>query len=106
MDELSTLIEFGKLLTTLIAVAAAVWAFQKWRARDELFPRVFFEVSINFIGTRDDEIVCELVTILENKGIVPLKLRNMSFAVRGLFVSDALERGGEEIRHQLNPNYA
>ncbi len=102
MEELSNLIEFGKLLTALVAIAAAVWAFQKWRARDELFPRVFFEVSINFIGKRDDQIICELVAVLENKGIVPLKLRNMIFVVKGLLASGTLESGGDDIRHQLD----
>lgn len=102
MAELGVLIEFGKLLTTALAIVAAVWAFQKWRARDELFPRIFFEVSINFIGKKDDEVVCELVAVLENKGIVPLKLRNMNFSVRGIFQTDAIERGDEEIRHQIN----
>ena len=102
MEELGVLIELGKLLTTLAAIAAAVWAFQKWRARDELFPRVFFEVSINFVGKQDDDVVCELIAIVENKGIVPLKLRNMNFLVRGILASDRLEMGGEEIRYQLN----
>jgi hypothetical protein len=102
MDNLSTFIELGKLATTIIAIVAAVWAFQKWRSQDELFPRVFFEVTINFIGKKEKDIICELVAILENKGVVPLKLRNMTFVVRGLLQSDQLAAGGEEIRRQIN----
>ena len=102
MTGLATAIEFGKLLTTIAAIVAALWAFHKWRLRDELFPRVVFEVSVNFVGRTDDQIVCELVATLENKGIVPLKFKDFSFKLRGLSDSDPLENGGDAIRGQVN----
>jgi hypothetical protein len=100
--ELGTVIEFGTLLTTVAAVVAAFWAFRKWRARDELFPRVEFNVAVNFIGAKDGSVVCELVAVLENKGVTPIRIRHLRFLLRGLERQDKLEHGGPEIRGQLN----
>ena len=91
----------GKTVSGALAAAGAWWAFEKWRKRDEHFPRVAFEVSVNFIGAKNDQIVCELVAVLENKGVVPLKIREFTFVLRGLADSDPIERGGEAIRNQL-----
>lgn len=100
--EWSTFFEaFGKVASTAAAVAGAWWAFEKWRRRDEHFPRVHFEVGINFVGAMEGQIVAELVANVENKGVVPLKIRDFSFKVLGLKLDDALEIGGHEIRGQL-----
>ena len=100
--ELATAIELGKLVTTVFAIMAALWAFHKWRIRDELFPRAYFEVDVNFVGARDGQIVCEISATLENKGVVPLKIKDITFVLRGLKQLDKLEIGGDAIRHQLN----
>jgi hypothetical protein len=92
----------GKFSSTTLALAGAWWAFEKWRQRDELFPRVAFEVSVNFLGAKNGQIVCELVATLENKGVVPLKIRDFTFVLRGLSENDPIRRGDEEIRHQVN----
>jgi hypothetical protein len=92
---------FGKAVSVLAAAAGGWWAIEKWRKRDEHFPRVFFEVGVNFIGDRDGQIVAELVATLENKGVVPLKIRRFNFKLLGLKTPDALVRGGAEIRGQL-----
>ena len=81
---------FGKAVAGLAAVVGAWWAFEKWRTRDEHFPRVYFEVSVNFLGTKDEQLLVELIAILENKGLVPLKIRNFSFKLLGLKVTDPL----------------
>jgi hypothetical protein len=92
----------GKITSTALALAGGWWAFEKWRKRDELFPRVAFEVSVNFIGVQDEHIVCELVATLENKGVVPLKIRSFTFVLRGLAKGDRLVQGGPNMRNQLN----
>jgi hypothetical protein len=92
----------GKVTSTVLAVAGGWWAFEKWRKREEHFPRIAFEVSVNFIGLKDAKIICELVATLENKGVVPLKIREFTFVLRGLAGSDPLARGNEAIRRQLN----
>jgi hypothetical protein len=91
----------GKFTSAVLAVAGAWWAFEKWRKRDEHFPRVLFEVTVNFIGIKDEHIICELVATLENKGVVPLKIREFTFILRGLAETDPIARGGENIRNQL-----
>jgi hypothetical protein len=91
----------GKFVTAVAAVVGAWWAVEKWWRRDEHFPRVYFEVSANFLGSRDEHIVLELIATLENKGLVPLKIRDFSFKLLGLETTDPLVRGGKEIRGQL-----
>lgn len=98
----SQLFEFlGKAVTAAAAVVGTWWAFEKWRRRDEHFPRVFFEVSANFLGSNDDHVLVELLATLENKGVVPLKIRNFSFKLFGLRATDPWVRGGNEMRGQL-----
>ena len=95
-------VQIGQLATTLIAITAAVWAFRKWWLRDEFFPRMVFEVDVNFIGQKDGKLVCELVASLENKGVVPMKFKEMTFLLRGISEKDVLSLGDESIRSQLN----
>lgn len=90
----------GQVTAVLVPLVAGWWAFEKWRKRDEHFPRISFEVSVNFVGHKDGHLVCELVAVLENKGVVPLRIRDFTFVLRGLKKSDALLRGGPDIRHQ------
>jgi hypothetical protein len=91
----------GKAVSALAAAAGAWWAIEKWRKRDEHFPRVYFEVSVNFIGIMAEQFVVELAASLENKGVVPLKIHDFTFRLLGLKDTDPLARGGEEIRGQL-----
>jgi hypothetical protein len=91
----------GKLLSTVLAIAGAWWAYEKWKKRDEHFPRINFEVSVNFLGVKDHQVVCELIAILENKGVVPLKIKDFSFRLLGLGEHDPILIGGEEIRKQI-----
>ncbi|PDS40276.1 hypothetical protein CO665_02325 [Rhizobium anhuiense] len=90
------------IITAIVTIVGAIWAVQKWRYRDEHFPRIAFEVNVNFIGRSDQKIACELVAILENKGFVPLKLKNFTFLLRGLSKTDDLCPGSAKIRNQLN----
>lgn len=95
-------VQVGQIVTALIGIAAAVWAFQKWRVRDEHFPRLYFEVGVNFIGRKDGRLVCELVASLDNKGVVPIKFKELNFVLRGIAHEDALATGDKNIRYQLN----
>ena len=98
----SHIFEFiGKLVTGGAAIVGVFWALLKWKKQDELFPRINFEVSANFLGFQDDKVITELVAVLENKGQVPLKISDFSFKLRGLRVSDRLEKGPDAIRGQL-----
>jgi len=91
----------GKAVAAVAAVVGAWWSLEKWRRRDEHFPRVYFEVSVNFLGSKNEYLLVELIATLENKGLVPLKIRNFSFKLLGLKATDPLARGGKEIRGQL-----
>lgn len=101
MDWSATFELLGKLASGLAALAGGWWAFEKWRRREEHFPRVYFEVSVNFLGVRQEQIVAELVATLENKGVVPLKIQAFTFKLLGLRAKDALATGGVEVRGQL-----
>lgn len=91
----------GKCISTVAAIGGGWWAIEKWRRREEHFPRIYFEVSANFLGLKDDHIVTELIATLENKGVVPLKIKSFTFQLRGLKISDPIEQGGPECRGQL-----
>jgi hypothetical protein len=75
---LSDVIEIGKLLTGLAAIIGAWWAFEKWRKRDEHFPRMYFEVTANFLGRQEGQQIVELVATLENKGVVPFTITDLT----------------------------
>jgi hypothetical protein len=58
-------------------------------------------VSVNFLGSKDEHALVELIATLENKGVVPLKIRNFSFKLLGLRPTAPWVRGGKEMRGQL-----
>jgi hypothetical protein len=101
MDWSQTFELIGKIVTGAAALTGGWWAFVKWRRQDELFPRINFEVSANFVGLQGDHVVTELVAVLENKGQVPLKIHHFSFKLRGLSKAGAIEKGAPAIRGQL-----
>jgi hypothetical protein len=101
MDEASVFELIGQTVSIVSVVVGGWWALEKWRRRDEHFPRIYFEVSANFIGVQDDQFVTELVASLENKGVVPLQIEDFSFRLLGLKTTDNLEKGGDEVRRQL-----
>ncbi len=100
-ESLRITIQAGQLLTTAFAVAAAIWAFRKWRMKEELVPRIHFEIDIIFVGMKDGKLISEIVATMENRGIVPIKIKRFFFVIRSLKKEDSLEFGGDEIRNQL-----
>ena len=48
------------------------WALYKWKQSDELFPRIYFEVGVKFLGLHEGHHVTEVIATIENKGVVPL----------------------------------
>lgn len=92
----------GMAITAIGSLSGAVWAFRKWWVRDEHFPRVAFDLRVNIIDETDNQCVLEIVAILENKGVVPLKICNFTCEIRGILEGEKLEIGGESIRNQLN----
>lgn len=92
---------WGKLSSVIVALIGGWWAIEKWRKRDEHFPRINFEVTANFLGIQDGQMVVEVVAILENKGVVPLKIKDFTFKMRGISSEDPLKKGNESVREQL-----
>jgi hypothetical protein len=95
IDTASNIIAFAAL------VIGAWWGIVKFLKRDEHFPRVMFEVSANFVGVQDNQILFEVLAVIENKGVVPLKINDFNFKVRALHSNDSLNEGGISIRHQV-----
>ncbi|BDX06507.1 hypothetical protein [Planctobacterium marinum] len=90
-----------KSLSALVAVLGGLWAVYKFYKRDEHFPRVQFDVDINFIGEKSEQHIIEVVAYLENKGVVPIKLTELEFSLRGLKHDDKLIEGDKSINRQL-----
>lgn len=91
----------GGVSSLSIALAGGAWALWKWRRTDELFPRVFFEVTCNFVGRHKGETVTEVVATIENKGVTPLRLYEFTFGVNGLKETDEIDNSDPRIRKQL-----
>jgi hypothetical protein len=97
------IIDIGsKVIAFASLVGGAIWGLLKFVRRDELFPRVRFEVSARFLGEQDGQVLTEILAELENKGIVPVKFNDLEFKVRGLHKGDSLEDGPDAIRGQTN----
>src|SRR5688572_10913635 len=95
IDIASKIISFGVLLVGI------GWGLAKFLRRDEHFPHIFFEVSANFVGVQDNQNLFEVLALLENKGVVPIKIKELKFKVRGLFQQDQIKKGDASIRGQI-----
>lgn len=91
----------GSISSLAIAASGAVWALYKWKQSDELFPRIYFEVGVNFLGLHKGSHVTEVIATIENKGFVPLRLTTFSFELRGLKSNDVVDIYDVSIRCQL-----
>lgn len=100
VDKLTRVI--GNLGWGFTALFGAWWAVEKLRRRDEHFPRVNFEVGANFIGEQDGKVLAEVVAVIENKGIVPFKMKNLTFTLRGLSDRDAVLPRQDSERSEIN----
>lgn len=101
--EISQLFEIiGKGVSLVAAVFGVYWAIEKWRRREEHFPRVNFDLRVEVIDHKNGKIILNVVAILENKGHVPLKIKEFVCELRGLMDTDPLELGSDKIRNQLN----
>lgn len=99
---METVIDIGsKVIAFGALVAGAWWGVVKYLKRDEHFPRVGFEVSANFVGTHDGKVLLEVLAHLENKGVVPLKIKDLNFKIRGLREDDPISEGDNTIRGQI-----
>lgn len=94
----------GVAVTGIGSISGSIWAFRKWWVRDEHFPRVAFDLKVNFIDEVDSQHIVEVIAILENKGVVPLRICNFTCDIRGIKEGEKLQMGGEAIRNQLNFN--
>ena len=89
---METLIDIGsKIIAFAALIIGAWWGVVKYLKRDEHFPRVVFEVSANFVGKQDGKMIYEVLAQLENKGVVPLKIKDLKFKVRGLYEEDGVQ---------------
>lgn len=94
-------LEYIKVGSSLIAIIAGIYALYKYFKRDELFPRIQFDVDIHFIGSQNDEVVLEIIALIENKGVVPIKLDDLRFSLRSIKADEELSFGTDNINGQL-----
>jgi len=58
-------------------------------------------VDVRFAGVHQSMMVTEVVAIIENKGVVPLRLSDFSCKVRSLDREDAIDETSSKIRKQV-----
>lgn len=78
------------LFSAVSAGYALYWTYRLRKAGDELFPRVNFTVDARFLGEQDGKVLAELSARIENKGTVPLKIKDFTFTLRGLAAGAAV----------------
>lgn len=101
--EISQLFEYlGKGISLIAAIFGFYWAFERWRKREEHFPRINFDLEVEIIDHKNGQIIINVISTLENRGHVPLKIKEFVCELRGLTESDSLELGEVNIRKQLN----
>lgn len=77
------------VIKLVVLVAGAVWAVCKWRRREEHFPRIALDVQARFIEADPGRPwVLEIVATIENKGLVPIKIKDFGFSLRVLRKAD------------------
>ncbi|MDO6583389.1 hypothetical protein Q4491_18775 [Photobacterium sp. 2_MG-2023] len=92
----------GKAVSLSAALFGLYCVVLKWRKREEHFPRINFGIDAEVIDTVDGMVILNVVASLENKGVVPLKIKEFICELRGISHEDKIELGGGSIRHQLN----
>ena len=90
----------SKVIAFATLVAGTVWGISKYVRRDEHFPRIAFEVTARFVGQHGGRVLVEVLAVLENKGVVPVKIKDLQFKLRGVLEDDVLQDGDESIRGQ------
>ena len=91
----------SKVISFVVLLAGIWWGIVKFLKRDEHFPHISFEVTANFVGIQDDQMLFEVLALLENKGVVPIRISDLDFKVRALYEQDKIEEGDESIRGQI-----
>ena len=87
--------------SAISAAYALWWTHVRLKAGDELFPRVGFVVGARFLGEQDGKVLAELYATLENKGVVPLRIVDFTFSVRGIEQASALTRRAVEEQDEI-----
>ena len=90
----------SKVIAFAVLVAGVAWGILKFVRRDEHFPRIAFEVTARFVGEHGGQTLVEVLALLENKGVVPVRITDLAFKLRGVRADDALQGGDESIRGQ------
>lgn len=90
----------SKAIAFAALVAGAVWGVLKFLRQDEHFPRIAFEVTARFVGEHDGRTLVEVMAVLENKGVVPIRIKDLAFKLRGVRANDTLQTRDESIRGQ------
>ncbi|MGD2089272.1 MAG: hypothetical protein PVH61_24055 [Candidatus Aminicenantes bacterium] len=91
----------ASIATFLGIIIGGGWALRKYVFQKEDYPRIEFSVDINFVGTHKSQWIIEVLGLLQNKGEVPHKIRDLRFEIRYLSREDKIEAGDDSIGGQL-----
>ncbi|MGK3186188.1 hypothetical protein ACCW92_01115 [Enterobacter soli] len=100
--------QFYVIISGLVTFSASSFglycAFEKWIKRKEHFPRINFDINVEIIDFIDNCVIINVISILENKGVVPLMIKDFTCELRGILDGGELRLGDDKIRKQLNFN--
>ncbi|MCD4720219.1 MAG: hypothetical protein K8S13_10230 [Desulfobacula sp.] len=67
-------------VATLSIICAGIWFF----ITNKYKQRIQFDIESNFIRINDEESICEIQLIIENKGFLEYKIYDLALSVKGL----------------------
>ncbi|MEL1243178.1 hypothetical protein AAEO56_02795 [Flavobacterium sp. DGU11] len=92
------------ILTSLAILIGGSWTFWKFILQREKYPKIQFDIDINFISFQDEKLLFEIILIIENVGLVrhEISSENFTLRIRYLRKSDKIEQGTPEYNYQTN----
>lgn len=102
MDPATLFLMIGKATAAIVPLAGAIWAIRKWLKKEELFPRIVFNIDAEVIGEQDNKIILDIIATIENKGMVPLKIKEFNYELTGIKRDESLTKNHSDVQHQLD----
>ncbi|MBL0330066.1 MAG: hypothetical protein IPP64_11770 [Bacteroidetes bacterium] len=102
MENMECKIEYVKDVLGILAILiGGAWTFWRFVLQREKHPKVQFDVDLKLIGTQKESHLVEVISIIENKGLVRHYIKDFSFDLFYLTDKDEFEEGGKEINNQI-----
>ena len=81
-------------LSFLVMIVTASWAYYRFKKEGAYSPRIQFDVECECLENRDDKNILKIFFVLENKGLVTHKIKEVRYKILALSTEGGLKRHG------------